>query len=92
MEQHSQTLLLIIMAISLLCALPFLYQVCRTVCIAIYYYWWRPKRYLKLTFTEGDKTATIIVDPELDYVLQVEEALIRKGFTNPLTQTQTKPD
>jgi len=87
MELHSQTLLLIMMAISALCALPFLYQVCRTVCIAIYYYWWRPKRYLKLTFTEGDKTATFIVDPETDYVLHVEEALIRKGFSSSLAQT-----
>lgn len=97
LRDHLQTLLLIELIISSLIALPFLYRCCHVLCIAFYYYWvlprwvW-PRSNLQLTYTEGDKKVTVIVDPKTDYILAVEKYLESQGFSSSIPQTQTKPD
>lgn len=80
MTQHEINLLLEAMCwITLILATPVLYKVTFKVTLLIWYRIFR-KPYLKLTFRQGNRTYSVVVDPSTDYALELEERLQELGF------------
>lgn len=80
MSQHEINLLLEAMLwIALILAAPALYKVTYKVTLLIWYRIFR-KPYLKLTFKQGNRTYSVVVDPNTDYALELEERLQELGF------------
>ncbi|GAB5391787.1 MAG: hypothetical protein Altm2KO_02870 [Alteromonas macleodii] len=80
MSSHEINLLLEgVFWISLILAAPLIAKIAFTITMPI---WTRlfQKRYIKLTFKEGDKTYSVVVDPKTDYALDLEKRLQSLGF------------
>ncbi|OLF71152.1 hypothetical protein AWH61_19065 [Alteromonas sp. W12] len=80
MSSHEINLLLEgVFLISSILAAPLIAKIAFTITMPI---WTRlfQKRYLKLTFKDGDKTYSVVVDPKTDYALDLEKRLQSLGF------------
>lgn len=80
MSQHEVSLLLEALCwIALVLSAPVFYKLAYRITLPIWYRIFR-KPNLKLTFRQGNRTYSVVVDPNTDYALDLEERLKQLGF------------
>ena len=82
MSAHElDTLLQAVLWIALIISSPLWGRIAYTLTLPI---WTRlfAKKYLELTFRKGNKTYTVVVDPNTNYVLELEKRLGELGFND----------